>query len=183
MSEPSGLLRAMFSSEQLVKAMRTLDRTALIMVMVTWVGALIMMGIALYTVSSANKARQQTEEAAAVEPIVPHMQSTVVPRAELEKLAERLHNRFDRISFNAMPDNTLEIASTEAGNYLDWLTSLSYLDTIAPQIRWSVRDLCVGSECGSGAVMRAAVVGEKVTFKVPETVKPAGDGAVQPQKS
>lgn len=183
MSESNGLLRAMFSSDQLVKAMRTLDRTALIMIMVTWVGALVMMGIALYTVSSANKARQLTEEAAAVEPIVPITQSAPVQRVELEKLAERLHNRFDRISFNAMPDNTLEIASTEAGNYLDWLTSLSYLDTIAPQIRWQVRDLCVGSECGSGAVMRAAVAGEKVNFKVPEAVKPDGEASTQPQKS
>lgn len=165
------LLRALLSPDYLGRAMRALDRATLVIIGVVWLGSILMMGIAIYTAVKAGKARQQTEEAAAVEPIVPQTSRAVVPRAELEKLADRLRNRFDKVSFNAMPDNTLEIVSSEAGVYLDWLAAMSYLDTIAPQVRWAIRDLCVGSECG-GALMRAAVTGERVTFKMPEILKP-----------
>ncbi|MBP7253436.1 MAG: hypothetical protein KBA75_08130 [Alphaproteobacteria bacterium] len=172
--------RALLSPDYLGRAMRALDRATLVIIGVVWLGAILMMGIAIYTAVKANKARQLTEEAAAVEPIVPQTLRAVVPRAELEKLAERLRGRFDKISFNAMPDNSLEITSSEAGLYLDWLAALSYLDTIAPQVRWAIRDLCVGTECG-GALMRAAVSGERVTFKMPEAVKPESE--VSGQKS
>jgi hypothetical protein len=175
MKQTSALFRAFFSTEQLAKAMRSLDRTALVMIMVTWIGATLMMGVALYTVTIAHKARQQADEAAAVEPIVPVTMRAILARAELDKYADRLRLRFDKVTFNAMPDNALEISSTESGNYLDWLAALTYLDTIAPQVRWSVRDLCVGNECGSGAMMRAALVGERVTFKVPDAVKSDGE--------
>lgn len=165
------LFRALFSPEHLGRAMRALDRATLVIIGVVWFGAILMMGIAIYTAVKANKARQLTEEAAAVEPIVPQTSRAAVPRAELDKLAERLRTRFDKITFNALPDNTLEIVSSEAGSYLDWLAALSYLDTIAPQVRWAIRDLCVGRECG-GTLMRAAVSGERVTFKMPEVLKP-----------
>lgn len=177
-TQSPSLLRALVSPEYLGRAMRALDRATLVIIGVVWFSAILMMGIAIYTSVKANKARQQTEEAAAVEPIVPQTSRAVVSRAELEKLAERLRNRFDKISFNAMPDNTLEITSSEAGLYLDWLAALSYLDTIAPQVRWAIRDLCVGSECG-GTLMRAAVSGERVTFKMPEAVKPDAEAAGQ----
>lgn len=164
----SQTLRALLSPEQLAKAMRTLDRAAVVMIVSVWVGAVLMMGVALYTVNRAHQARQKAEGAAAIEPIVPVIQQAMLSRAELEKLAERLRLRLEKIGFNALPDNALEISSSEPGLYLDWLAAMSYLDTIAPQVRWTVRDLCVGTECGTTSVMRAIVTGERVTFKVPE---------------
>ncbi len=166
------LIRSLFSTEQLVKATRALDRTAVIMILAVWIGAVVMVGVALYTVSLAHKARQQTDEAVAVEPAVPEMQKAALPRIELDKYAERLRTRFGKITFNALPDNGLEVTAADASTYLDWLTAMSYLDTIAPQVRWAVRDLCVGTECGSGSMMRATVVGERITFRKPEKAAP-----------
>lgn len=177
-SQSPSLLRAMLSPDYLGRAMRALDRATLVIIGVVWFGTILMMGVAIYTAVKANKARQQTEEAAAVEPIVPQTSRAVVPRAELEKLADRLRSRFEKVSFNALPDNSLEIVSSEAGVYLDWLAALSYLDTIAPQVRWAIRDLCVGRECG-GTLMRAAVSGERVSFKIPEVLSPAPEGVGQ----
>lgn len=168
--------RSLFSAEHLVKAMRTLDRTAVVMISVTWVCALIIMGIALYTVNANRHAALQVEESAAIEPIVPTVHRALLPRAQLEQYAGRLRNQFSKVNFNAMSDNSLEVISADAGAFRDWMLALSYLDTIAPQVRWTVRELCVGNECGTGAVMRAYVIGEKATFRLPAVKTPAPDG-------
>jgi hypothetical protein len=179
----ANLIRALVSPEHLGKVMRSLDRTAMVMIIATWVGALSMMGIALYTVNRAHQAQQKSDDAAAVEPLVPAIQKAILPRIELEKLADRLHSRFEKLTFNAMPDNTLEIAASDAAAYLDWLAAMSYLDTIAPQVRWSVRDLCVGAECASGSIMRAVISGERVSFKIPDAPKPEDEPAPKDKKS
>lgn len=182
MIEMRHLLTVLASPEQLGRALKTLDRVAVAMMLTSWLAAAVLMGFALYAANSAGKARQAAEVAAAVEPIVPVLQRATLPKVELEKYAVQLRDRFAKIGFNALPDNGLEVASTEGQDYLEWLAALSYLDTLAPQVRWAVRDLCVGPECGAGAVMRAVVAGERVTFKMPVAVEPSSDGAA-PKKS
>lgn len=181
MTETRSLLTMLASPELMGRAFRTLDRVAVAMMLTSWLAAVVLMGFALYAANSAGKARQAAEVAAAVEPIVPVLQRVTLPKPELEKYAALLRGRFAKIGFNALPDNGLEVASTEGQDYLEWLAALSYLDTLAPQVRWSVRDLCVGPECGAGAIMRAIVTGERVTFKVP-AVESGSDAAV-PKKS
>lgn len=182
MTKHRSLLTMLTAPEALARAFKALDRTAVIMMLISWLGAVALMGLALYTANSAGKARQAADVAAAVEPIVPVVQRATLPKAELEKYAALLRQRFAKISFNALPDNGLEVASTEGQDYLEWLAALSYLDTLAPQVRWVVRDMCVGPECGAGAVMRAIVTGERVTFKVP-VATPANGEATGTQKS
>lgn len=168
MSMATVKLRDFFSTELLTKAVRALDRTAVVMIIVTWAAAVFMMGVALYTVSKAHYARQKAEEAAALEPLVPAMKHGVLARRDLERLTTRLKMRFRTVNINATPDNAVEISGTDAGAFLDWLSALSYLDTIAPQVRWSIRDLCIGSECGGASLMRAAIIAERVTFQAPQ---------------
>lgn len=182
MTETRSLLTLLASPELLGRAFKTLDRMAVAMMLTSWLGAAALMGFALYAANSASKARQAAEVAAAVEPIVPMLQRTTLPKAELEKYAALLRGRFAKIGFNALPDNGLEVASTEGQDYLEWLAALSYLDTLAPQVRWAVRDLCVGPECGAGAIMRAVVTGERVTFKLPAATESGSDVAT-PKKS
>jgi len=182
MADSLRLLKMLATPEPLGRALKALDRMAVAMMLTSWIGAVVLMGFALYTANSASKARQAAEVAGAIEPIVPMLQRAALPKAELEEYAVMLRGRFVKISFNALPDNGLEVASTEGQDYLDWLAALSYLDTMAPQVRWAVRDMCVGPECGVGAVMRAVVTGERVTFKVPPANEAKSDGG-EPKKS
>ncbi|MEJ0062480.1 MAG: hypothetical protein WDO70_04595 [Alphaproteobacteria bacterium] len=179
-----GNISDLLSPLLIAKVLRSLDRTAMVMMIVAWSAAMGMMGIAIYTVKTAGRTSQQAEAAAALEPVVPTMQRTALPRADLEKLADRLASRYRGVSFVATPDNTLDIANSEPNNFMDWLASLSYLDTIAPEARWTIRDLCIGSECGQ-ALMRARIVGERVTFKAPaqpDLENIGGDGESAPAK-
>jgi hypothetical protein len=166
--QQQGSLHRWWSQELLMKALKSLDRAAIAMITAAWLGALCMMGLALYTVTKAHQTQQKTETAAALEPAVPIIQKSIMPRPELEKLAVRLRGRYEKLIFNALPENALEIASSEPNSFQDWLASLSYLDTIAPQARWSIKDFCVGTECGGSALMRAVVSGERINFKIPE---------------
>ncbi len=162
-----GSIMTLLSVDLLAKTLRSLDRTAMAMLIVSWCAAITMMGVALYTVSTAHRARQEAETAAALEPMVPTIKRATLTRKELDGFVERLRARYKVVGINATPDNALEISGAESAHFLDWLSAISYLDTVAPQVRWSIRDLCVGNECGSATLMRALIIAERVTFQAP----------------
>jgi hypothetical protein len=176
----AGKFTELLTTDLLAKTLRALDRTAMVMIIVSWSAAILMMGVALYTVSSAHHARQEADEAAAIEPLVPVIKRAALARKEMDGFVDRLRSRYKTVSINASPDNALEISGTDPNNFLDWLSALSYLDTIAPQMRWTIRDLCVGNECGGSALMRAAIIAERVTFQAPQ---PHGEEIKEPGKS
>lgn len=164
----AGKLTELLSTELLAKVLRSLDRTAMVMLIVSWSAAVLMMGVTLYTVSVAHHAGQEAESAAALEPMVPTIKRTALTRKELDSFVDRLRGRYKTVNINASPDNALEISGIDPAHFLDWLSALSYLDTIAPQVRWTIRDLCVGNECGGSSLMRAAIIAERVTFQAPQ---------------
>ncbi len=163
-----GKFTSLLSADLLAKTMRSLDRTAMAMLIVSWSAAILMMGVALYTVSTAHHAKVEAETAAALEPLVPTINRATLSRKDLDGFVARLRVRYKTVEISATPDNALVISGTDSAHFLDWLSALSYLDTVAPQVRWTIRDLCVGNECGGSSLMRAAIIAERVTFQTPQ---------------
>ena len=87
------ILQEILSADLLRRALRSLDRTAIVMIVVGWSATVLMMGVALYTVTLAHRARQATESAQAVEPMLPVIKRAPLVRSELERFADRLRTR------------------------------------------------------------------------------------------
>jgi hypothetical protein len=143
----------------------------MVVVGVCWTGALLVMVFALYTLSLSVTAKREAIEAAAKEPSLPRMVNRPPTKGELEPLVARLKQRYPDINFTLAGDLSLSISANDGGRFRTWLTVLSYVDTISPQYRWTIKDFCVGAKCGSAALMQAIVTAEKITFAQPTSEK------------
>jgi hypothetical protein len=169
------IMRALLSPQQLSRSLQQLDHAALGMIAVVWLAAVTITGMALYTVNKSYHKGTKVDEAAALEPIVPQMEQARLARPEIGKLSERLKARFEKVTFNATADNQLEIVTSDPNAYEEWLSAIGYLDALVPQVRWSIREMCVGGECGGNSLMKALIMGERVNFKIPEPPPPPAE--------
>lgn len=158
-----------FAPRVLTKALRTFDGSLMIIVSVCWGGALLVMLFALYTVHLSVVAKREVVEAAATAPALPQMSMGAPNAKEMTPIMERLQKRFPDLSFTLEKDLSLSVSAADGTKFRTWLTVLSYVDTISPQYRWQIADLCVGGQCGSSALMRANLLPKKITFTAPES--------------
>lgn len=86
----------------------------------------------------------------------------VKPRPSLD----RLQRQFPDIRFDVGQNQTLIIKSDDGSKFHQWISALSYVDTMAPQFRWNIKEFCVGG-CGTQGLMRAVVEGKKTAFSLP----------------
>lgn len=156
-----------FDPALLSKAMQTFDKATMLIVSVCWGSALLLILFALYTVDLSVAARRQVVEAAATEPALPKIITQKPEAKEMTILFERLQKRFSDIAFGLGSDQALTVSAVDGGRFRTWLTVLSYIDTISPQYRWNIRELCVGAKCRGGAPMRAVLEAKKITFEIP----------------
>jgi hypothetical protein len=156
-----------FSVSVMQRAIAAFDRATMVVVLACWSGAILVMLFALYTLNLSVTAKRETIEAAAHEPSLPKMVNKPPTMAELNPLVDRLKQRYPELTFSLAGDTSLTISSNEGARFRTWLTVLSYIDTISPQYRWSMREFCVGVKCGSSSLMRAIVTAEKISFAPP----------------
>lgn len=149
------------------KAMQAFDRATMLIVSVSWGGAVLLTLFALYTVNLSVSAKRQVVEAAAMEPSLPRIVTRAPEAKEMKPIVERLQKRFPELTFTLANDQSLTVAAVEGSKFRTWLTVLSYIDTISPQYRWQMKDFCVGVQCSATTPMRAILTAQKITFSSP----------------
>jgi hypothetical protein len=144
------------------KALNTLDRSTAVVIGVCWSAALVMMVLAFFAVHGAMSSRREAAEALAVEPSLPVISSVAMTKNEVQSIADRLQRQFPDIKFEAKSGQLLSIKSDDGLKFHQWITALSYIDTMAPQFRWTLKEFCTGT-CGSGqGLMNALLSGQKM---------------------
>ena len=164
----SKLMMKALSPRLMNKAVKVFDNAMLVVVGAAWTAALLLLLFTIYTVNATVKERRALLEAEASEPIVPNIVAKSPDTGEIQPIVGRLQKRFPEISFVLGNDRSLTVASGDGAKFRLWLTVLSYIDTVSPQYRWSMREFCVGMKCGANTPMRAILTAEKITFSVPK---------------
>ena len=152
-----------FSPKLLVKVVQAFDKATIILVGSCWAAALVTMMFSLYALSIASNTKRDVATAIATEPAVPKMVTKSLDQADLQPLSDRMQKRFSEITFGVSGD-TLTVTANEPGKFRQWLTVLSYIDTISPQYRWTIKEFCVGMRCGGSTPMKAVIQAEKISF-------------------
>jgi len=150
------------------KAMQTFDKATMVIVSMSWGGAVLLMLFALYTVNLSVTAKREVFEAAAMEPSLPRIITRKPEAAEITPLMDRMQKRFPDIAFSLSNDQSLTVSAVDGAKFRTWLTVLSYIDTISPQYRWQMKDFCVGVQCKASSPMRAVLTAQKITFAAPQ---------------
>jgi hypothetical protein len=147
------------------KAVQSFDRVTTIVVGACWAGAILMMVFAIYTVGLSVSAKRATEAALVSEPALPKILHQPIDGHYAQVLLERLQHRYPEITFAFGPGQTLLVTALDGSRFRQWLTALSYIDTISPEYHWSIQQLCVG-KCGA-ELMHATLMGERISFVAP----------------
>jgi hypothetical protein len=167
---PKFLVR-IFSPRVISKVLASLDKSTAIVISACWLAALVMLILAVFAVHGAVSSKREAAAAIAVEPALPVVASTPMSLHEIQVVIERLQHQFPDIKIDTRPGEKpmLTIKSDEGIKFHQWVNALSYIDTMSPQYRWTLREFCVGDTCGNGrGLMSASVSGEKVVFSMPQ---------------
>jgi len=148
------------------KALQTFDRATAVVVGVSWAAAILMMVFAIYVSSLAMSAKHASENAQATEPNLPKIIHGKINQREIQMMVEGMQHRFPDIKFNMQGSEGLIVSTNDGNQFRQWLTALSYIDTIKPQYHWSMQQFCVG-KCANNELMRAILVGETISFEMP----------------
>ena len=124
-----------------------------------------MTGFALYTLTLSLNARHTAEAALVAEPSLAANRLCGIDPA-MCRTSSSVANPLPELKFSFK--DRLIITGSEGNQFHDWLIALSYIDTISPQYHWAIQQLCVG-KCPSHDLMHAELIGQKVTFEMPQS--------------
>lgn len=165
MTKPNKDILKAVAPKLMVRALRTFDKATMVVVLSCWAAAVTVMLFALYSLVLVGNIKKEVTAASAVEPILPKIKKSGLERKEVEVVIDRLQKRFPDLTFSIAPGQAVVISAVDGNKFRLWLTAISYADTIFPQYRWTVKDLCVGLKCSnSDTPMRAVLSIEKVSF-------------------
>jgi len=156
-----------FTPTMIKRAVTSFDKATIVIVSGCWGGALLVMLFALYTINLSVTAKRQAIEAAATEPSLPRMVTRAPEASEMKPIVERMQKRFPEIKFALGGEQSLTVTALEGSHFRTWLTVLSYIDTISPQYRWQIKELCVGGSCAGATPMKAILLAQKISFSAP----------------
>jgi hypothetical protein len=148
-----------------VKATALLDRSTVVVVSTCWVAALVTLIFAVLSVHNAIVAKKEAATAIVAEPILPVAKTVAIDARDSQAIVERLQHQFPDLKIEVDSTQAITLRSDDGTKFHQWITALSYIDTLTPQFRWTVRDFCVG-HCTSN-LMKAVVTGQKVSFALP----------------
>lgn len=149
------------------KALMAFDKATSVVVLIVWGAALLFTVLAYSSVQRSMNAREELAAAEASTPLTPRINTQPLPEANVAQIGERLQRRYGsqiQITQNA---GKLQISAKDASAFTTWLTAVTYLDVIRPDIAWKIEDLCVGSACPNN-VMGVSLVAQTVSFDVPQ---------------
>jgi hypothetical protein len=166
MSVDSKFALKLLSPQMVIKAMQTFDRATTVVVSMCWGAAAFVMAAAIYTLMLSVSARHEADNALIAEPSLPKVIHQPMDIRGAQKVFDRMQRRFPDITFSVRGKDLL-VASTDGTKFHQWLTALSYVDTISPEFHWSINEFCVG-RCANMEIMHAAMTGDHISFEVPE---------------
>jgi len=148
------------------KALQTFDRATTVVVSACWAGAILMMAFAVYTTMLSVSAKHAAETAIVEEPALPKINHKSIDQRAAQTVVDRMVHRYPDINFSLANNQTLTVTAIDGSKFRQWLTALSYLDTISPEYHWSIQQFCVG-KCHGNELMHAVLIGEKVYLEAP----------------
>lgn len=158
-----------FLSPRLVaKAVTSLDKSTSVIISTCWLAALVTLILAVFSVHNAISAKKAASEALVAEPVLPKVTNTPINAREGQAILDRLQHQFPDIKFEMGPMESIVVKSEDGAKFHQWITALSYIDAMAPEFRWTLREFCVGA-CNGQDLMKAVVAGQKAAFSLPQT--------------
>jgi hypothetical protein len=149
------------------KALQTFDRATTVVVGACWGAAVLMMAFAIYTTMLSVSAKRASETALVTEPSLPKVVHKTIDGRAAQTMVERLQRRYPDVTFSLATNQNITITAVDGSKFRQWLTALSYIDTISPEYHWSISAFCVG-KCPGNELMRAVLTGERISFEAPQ---------------
>lgn len=161
------LILRSFSPRIAAKALQTFDRATTVVVSACWGAAILMMAFAIYTTMLSVSAKRASDTALVTEPSLPKIVRKNIEGRSAQVMVERLQRRYPDVIFSLSNNQSITITAVDGGKFRQWLTALSYIDTISPEYHWSISAFCVG-KCPGNEIMRAVLTGERISFEAPQ---------------
>jgi len=161
-------LMRVFSPSRISRALNSLDKSAGLIVGVCWLAALVMLVLAIYAVHGAVSSKREAATAMSTEPVLPTISNTPATPREIQLIIERLQRQFPDIKIETRQGQgqILAVTSSDGSKFHQWITALSYIDTMSPQYSWTLREFCAGA-CAGNQIMSAVVSGQRITLSAP----------------
>lgn len=158
-------LQDVLSPSLIFHALQDLEHGVLWVIGLSWVMALLMMMLAIYTLHLSLDAKRDVISVVSSAPHLPQLQRQTIDLTNNAEFLSQLQKRYPNIHF--IGENTnLVVTSNDGAQFHEWLAALDYVDTFAPQWRWSLHEFCVGS-CPGHDLMYAVVSAEDIVFSAP----------------
>lgn len=151
----------------ITKAVMAFDKATGVIVLLVWCAALLFTVLAYSSVRSSMAAREDLAAAEASAPLTPRINLQALPEAQVAQIAERMQRRFGSQTSISLSSGKLSISAKDPGNFNTWLTAVTYLDVVRPDIAWKIEEFCVGSSCQNN-LMSVLLVAQSVNFDVPQ---------------
>jgi len=150
------------------RAIQTFDKNSAIIVSIVWGAAIVLSIMGSMGISSAMHAREQLAAAEASTPLTPRITQQQLPEPAVKAITDKLAKRYGNVlQINVAPGTGLvTITAKDAGAFSTWLTAVTYLDIIRPDVAWKIEKFCVGAKCGD-SLMSASFSALAVAFEVP----------------
>ena len=161
------LMLKVFSPRIIAKAVVTFDKSTAVIISACWVAAFVTLILAVIAVHGAVSAKRDAVDARTAEPVLPLAATTAMSPREVQTILDRLQHQFPDIKMDVGPNQSLVVRCADGTKFHQWMTALGYIDTMAPQFRWTMSEFCVGT-CTGQELMKATLEGHKVVFSLPQ---------------
>lgn len=158
-----------FKVSVMSRAVQAFDKATSVIVLIIWGAALLFTVLAYSSVQRSLNARAELASAEASAPLTPKISMQPLAEATVAQIGERLQRRYGSQVQITINSGKLQIAAKDAAAFTTWLTAVTYLDVIRPDVAWKVEDFCVGASCPNN-VMNVTLVAQSVNFDVPRPV-------------
>jgi len=167
MSLDTSTLMKFFSPRVVAKVLASLDKSMALVVGACWAAASVMLILAVLAVHGAVSSKREAGAAIVAEPVLPKISSTPMNPREIQVLLDRLQRQFPDVKITVQQNQQVSISCSEGNKFHQWVSALSYIDTMASQYKWEIKEFCVGA-CGTNNLMKAVVAGQKTVFSLPQ---------------
>ena len=148
-------------------SLKSFDKYTAAIVGVAWLVACVMLFFASFSIRGVVGAKRDALAAMAQEPCVPKITTIPIRLDKIQPLISRLKRQFPDITIDQRESKYLVFKSNDGEKFHDWIAALGYVDAMVPDIRWDLREFCVGVCGGGGGLMSATLVGRKITISLP----------------
>ncbi|MDD3030097.1 MAG: hypothetical protein PHS57_07450 [Alphaproteobacteria bacterium] len=163
---PNFLIRV-FSPRVVYMAIKSFDRSTAVIIGLAWAVACLMLFFASLSIRGVVDSKREALLALAQEPVLPKITTAPIRLNNIEPILSRLKRQFPEINIDQREGKFLTLRSNDGALFHQWISALSYIDSMTPEIRWDLREFCVGACGGGGGLMSATLVGREVSISLP----------------